>query len=70
MRRIKSSIDVNSSDFFANQAENRRLLAEFRQRQDDARHKRPERDIERLRKQKKLKPPDDFLSMFKRRQAN
>lgn len=56
MRRIKSSIDVNSADFLANQASNRELLTEFRQRQDDARHKRADRDLERLKKHKKLTP--------------
>ena len=56
MRRIKSSVDVNSADFLANLTRNRELLAEFRQRQDDARHKRADRDLERLKKQKKLTP--------------
>lgn len=54
MRRIKSTIDTNSSDFLENQAENRKHLEIFKQRQDDARFKRPERDLERLRKQNKL----------------
>ena len=58
MRRIKSSLDINSAEFLANQAHNNKLLAQFRKRQDDARHKRAERNLERLRKQKKLKPRD------------
>ncbi len=56
MRRIKSSIDVNSADFLANQSRNRELVEEFRRRQHDARYQRAERDLERLKRQKKLTP--------------
>lgn len=56
MRRIKSNIDVNSAEFLENQVQNNQLLAEFRQRQEDARYQRNDRDLERLKKQKKLTP--------------
>jgi 3-methylcrotonyl-CoA carboxylase beta subunit len=58
MRRIKSSIDTNSAEYLANQTQNRTLLEEFKQRQDDVRYKRADRDLERLSKQKKLTPRD------------
>ncbi len=54
MRRIKSGIDISSPEYRANLAHNRRILAEFHEHQRKARFDRPERDIERLRRQKKL----------------
>ncbi len=54
MKRLQSAINVQSEAFRANDAHNRRLAEEFHARQNGARHARPERDIERLRKQNKL----------------
>ncbi|MCG8382321.1 MAG: methylcrotonoyl-CoA carboxylase [Gammaproteobacteria bacterium] len=54
MRRIVSNINTQSDEFKANQADMLRLLSEFRQFQHDARYTRPERDMQRLNKQKKL----------------
>ena len=56
MRRIHSNVDTSSAQFRQYEAHYRKLLDEFRRRQEEARHKRPERDIERLRKQNKLLP--------------
>ena len=54
MRRIKSSVDTKSSQFRTYETHNLKILAQFRDCQEKARFDRPERDIERLRKQKKL----------------
>ena len=54
MRRLASLLDVRASDFVANQSHNRRLAAELRDRQNTARHVRPQRDVDRLRQQGKL----------------
>ena len=54
MRRLASLLDTRSADFVANREHNRALAAEFRHRQEEARHMRPQRDIDRLRRQNKL----------------
>lgn len=54
MRRIESRINVRSPEFQANDAHNRMLAQQLRARQHAARHERPARDIERLRRQSKL----------------
>ncbi len=54
MKRIVSAVNTASAEFQANAAHNRALVAEFRAKQEAARHARPERDIERLRAQKKM----------------
>src|SRR3989442_1649367 len=54
MRRIQSNVDVHSETFVANHQHNRALAADFHRRQDEARARRPERDLERLARQKKL----------------
>ncbi len=56
MRIIKSSINTGSDAFRRNMAHNRRLVAEFRERQEAARHTRPQRDIDRLSRQGKMLP--------------
>ena len=48
MRRIRSHVDTRSASFRRYRAYNRELVAEFRRRQDEARHERPERDMKRL----------------------
>ena len=55
MRRLQSRIDSNSDTFKSYQAHNLALLAEFKQKSDAARHVRPERDIQRLEKQNKMR---------------
>ncbi len=54
MRRIQSNIDTQSTEFRAYERHNRMLVAELQEFQRKARFERPERDITRLRKQKKL----------------
>jgi len=56
MRKIQSMISTSSADFRRYETHNRRLLAEFRERQEKARHARPQRDLERLSKQGKMRP--------------
>ncbi|WP_024519970.1 carboxyl transferase domain-containing protein [Bradyrhizobium sp. Tv2a-2] len=54
MQRIISLADVKSEDFRLNAAHNRALVAELKERQRAARFNRPERDLERLRRQNKM----------------
>ncbi|WFU14478.1 hypothetical protein [Bradyrhizobium sp. CB3481] len=54
MQRIPSLVDVKSQEFRLNELHNRRLAAELSKRQRAARFSRPERDLERLRRQSKL----------------
>ncbi|WOH63821.1 acyl-CoA carboxylase subunit beta [Bradyrhizobium sp. BWA-3-5] len=54
MQRITSLADVKSPEFRLNELHNRRLAAELKERQRAARFNRPERDLERLRRQNKL----------------
>ena len=56
MRRIASMISTSSADFRANDAHNRKLAREFRERQEVARHHRPQRDLDRLARQGKMLP--------------
>jgi 3-methylcrotonyl-CoA carboxylase beta subunit len=56
MRKIKSMISVSSAEFRANEAHNRKLAHEFREKQEAARLKRPQRDLERLARQGKMLP--------------
>jgi 3-methylcrotonyl-CoA carboxylase beta subunit len=55
MSRIKSRIDAASPEFQENAAHHRGLAAELRRRQDEARHVRPQRDLDRLARQGKLR---------------
>ncbi len=54
MRRIESRLNTASAEFRANAEHNQRLAAEFREKQRAVREDRPQRDIDRLRKQGKL----------------
>src|ERR1700736_102822 len=54
MKRIKSQLNAFSGEFLANAEYNRRLAVEFLERQQRARHDRPQRDIDRLRQQSKF----------------
>src|SRR5206468_4662528 len=54
MRRIQSNVDLRSDTFLANREHNRSLIAELRRRQEEARSRRPELDLERLARQAKL----------------
>ncbi len=56
MRRLSSMIDTNGADFRRFDTYNRALLAAFREKQEQARHARPARDLERLAKQGKMRP--------------
>jgi 3-methylcrotonyl-CoA carboxylase beta subunit len=54
MQRISSLIDTRDDGYRANHRHNRGLASELRERQQAARHVRPERDRERLRRQNKM----------------
>ncbi|HXT09202.1 MAG TPA: carboxyl transferase domain-containing protein [Roseiarcus sp.] len=54
MRRIASLISAHSAEFRANAAHNRRLVGEFRRKQEEARNQRPQRDLDRLARQGKM----------------
>jgi len=54
MRRIRTSIDINSPEFRAHERYNRGLADKLHKDQQKARFDRPQRDIDRLRRQKKL----------------
>src|ERR1700730_455635 len=53
-KRIESRLNTASAEFLANAAHNRRLAEVFREKQQRARYDRPQRDIDRLRRQNKL----------------
>ena len=54
MRRIASLVSTHSAEFRANSAHNRRLVGEFRRKQEEARNQRPQRDLDRLARQGKM----------------
>ncbi|MCK1546436.1 methylcrotonoyl-CoA carboxylase [Bradyrhizobium sp. 179] len=54
MLRIASGANVNSQDFRQNELHNRRLADELKERQRAVRFQRPDRELERLRRQNKL----------------
>jgi len=54
MRRIKSAFDIQSSQFQMYERHNQKLVDDLNDNHHKARFLRPQRDIERLRKQKKL----------------
>jgi 3-methylcrotonyl-CoA carboxylase beta subunit len=54
MQRIVSLTDIRAQEFRTNDVHNRRLAAELKERQQAARFARPERDLERLRRQNKM----------------
>ena len=56
MRRLSSMINTSGADFRRNDAYNRGLLATFRAKQEQARNERPQRDLDRLAKQGKMRP--------------
>jgi len=56
MSRIHSRLNTDSSEYRANYLASQRRIAEFREKQDAARHQRPPRDVERLHRQGKMLP--------------
>ncbi|SMF04431.1 3-methylcrotonyl-CoA carboxylase beta subunit [Tistlia consotensis] len=56
MRRLRSAISTASAEFQRHYAHNRRLAEELRERQERARHARPQRDLDRLERQGKMLP--------------
>ena len=56
MRKIVSRINTSSAEFRQYAAHNRALVAEFRAKQQAARHDRPARDLDRLASQGKMRP--------------
>jgi 3-methylcrotonyl-CoA carboxylase beta subunit len=55
MRRIESTIDTGSATFRDHRAHMVKVVADFRRRQEAARHERSPRDLERLARQNKLR---------------
>ncbi|MGE0733482.1 MAG: acyl-CoA carboxylase subunit beta [Alphaproteobacteria bacterium] len=55
MRRIESTISTQSASFKTYDAHMRKVVAALRQKQDAARHARSQRDLERLKRQNKLR---------------
>ncbi len=58
MRRITSNVNVNSAEFNAHKVHNKKLVADFHEKQRQAREDRPQRDIDRLSRQNKMLPRD------------
>ena len=56
MRRLRSTINTSSAEFRRNAAHNREMVARFREKQEAARNVRPQRDLDRLRTQNKMRP--------------
>jgi 3-methylcrotonyl-CoA carboxylase beta subunit len=56
MRKIRSMASVSSAEFRANDVHNRALARDFREKQEAARRRRPQRDLERLARQGKMLP--------------
>ena len=56
MRKIQSMISPSGADFRRNAAHNRELVRIFREKQEAARHIRPQRDLDRLARQGKMRP--------------
>lgn len=56
MHKIHSRLNTSGADYRHNATHNRRLVAAFRERQEAARHARPQRDLARLEKQGKMLP--------------
>ncbi len=54
MRRIQSNLDTNSAEYRTYRAHNLKRLDEFKTKREAARSERPARDLERLKRQKKL----------------
>jgi 3-methylcrotonyl-CoA carboxylase beta subunit len=63
MRRIHSHINTNSDDFRENRAHNLEMVRAFRERQETARYTRPQKDIDRLARQKKM-PVRDRINLL------
>ncbi len=56
MRRIVSRLNTSDATFRAFDAHNRRLVSELREKQQAARYDRPQRDLDRLKSQGKMRP--------------
>jgi 3-methylcrotonyl-CoA carboxylase beta subunit len=54
VQRLESRIDPNSAEFRANYSHNKKLAEELKARQQEARFRRHDRDLDRLRRQGKL----------------
>lgn len=54
MKRIESMVRTNASEYQANLRHNQEVMGRFRQKQQSVRLERPERDLDRLKKQNKL----------------
>jgi len=56
MRRIETAVNPHSSEFKIRYEHNKKLVEQFRNKQDRARYERPERDLQRLERQGKMLP--------------
>jgi len=64
MRRIISRISTGSPEFRTNAAHHRGLSATFKKRQAAARHSRPQRDLDRLTRQGKMRARDRIEALL------
>ena len=64
MKRIESNLNTGSADFQANAEHNRRLAAEFKEKQRKVRFERPQRDIDRLAAQNKMPVRDRIKQLL------
>ena len=69
MRRIESRLDIRSEDFLANLRHNRSVADDLRNRQQKARFERPQRDMDRLKRQDKLFVRDRIELLARSRHA-
>src|SRR5690349_11273671 len=58
MKRVQSAVQASSPDFRRRYAYNNAFAAELKRKQEAARHERAARDVERLRPQGQLSPPE------------
>ncbi|MEJ0046960.1 MAG: carboxyl transferase domain-containing protein [Rhodospirillales bacterium] len=64
MARLENRVDVSAASFRENDAHNRALAADLRARQQAVRHERPQRDIDRLARQKKMLVRDRLTALL------
>jgi 3-methylcrotonyl-CoA carboxylase beta subunit len=64
MLPIKSQINTSSEEFRQRYAHNKALAAELKQKIDDARYKRPQRDLNRLAEHKKKTPRERLKKLL------
>ncbi len=64
MRRLQSMLSTSSAEFRRYEAHNRALVADFRTRQEAARTRRAQRDLDRIAQQGKLRPRERIARLL------